>query len=102
MPVPRPAEIAAATGHRGVEHHALSLARPGLDRPDELVPEHERPVESGVADPSFEEPVPVRPAQPDRRHAHGDLSIVRLRIRLVVEPQVAWGVQTQGLQERWP
>jgi hypothetical protein len=66
------------------------------------VPEDERPIESGVADSSFEEPVPVRPAQADGRHAHEDLALARLRRRLVVEPEITRAVEAKSLHGRWP
>jgi hypothetical protein len=100
--IPAEADGAAAARHGRVERHALAGALARLDRPDELVPEYERPVEDGVADPAFEEPVPVRTAQADRGHAHENLSVARLGCRLVVEPEIAGAVKANGLHGRWP
>ena len=100
--IPAHADAAAAARHGRVERHALAGAGAGLDRPYELVPEDERPVEGGVADPPFEEPVPVGPAQADGRHAHENLAVARLRRRLVVEPEIARAVEAKGLHGRWP
>jgi hypothetical protein len=66
------------------------------------VPEDERPVEGGVSDPPFEEPVPVGPAQADGRHAYENLAVARLRRRLLVEPEIARAVEAKSLHGRWP
>jgi len=98
----READTAPAARHSWVERDALAGARTGLDRPHELVPEDERPVEDGVADPSFEEPVPVRPTEAHGRYAHDDLVVARLGSGLVVEPEIARAVEAKSPHERWP
>ncbi len=100
--IPAQADAATAARHGGVERHALARAGAGLDRPHEFVPEDKGAVEDGVADPPFEEPVPVRPAQADGGHAHENLAVARLRRRLVVEPEIACAVEAKGLHGRWP
>jgi hypothetical protein len=93
---------ASTARHRGVDRDALARTRPGLDRPDELVPEDQGAVEDGVADPPFQEPVPVRATEAHGRHSHDDLALAGLGCGLVVEPQIARAVEAEGFHERWP
>jgi hypothetical protein len=63
------AAFADAARYRRVDGDPGSGARTRLDDPGELVAEHERPGQHGVADPSLGEPVQVRTAESDRGHA---------------------------------
>ena len=90
----RPARLA---GNGRVEDDSFGRPRPGLDRPDELVAEHERPSENCVADPSLEQPVTIRAAKPDRVHPQQHLARIRIGLGLVVETKVAGRVQPQRL-----
>jgi hypothetical protein len=87
--------------NRRVDGDALARARPALDDADELVPEHERLREDGVADARFLEPVPVGAAQADGGHAHEHLAGSGRRRRLVVQAEIACGVQAEHLH-CWP
>jgi hypothetical protein len=84
--IPAQTDAATVARHGGIERHALAGAGAGLDCSHELVSEDERSVEDRVADPPFEEPVPVRTAQADGGHPDENLAVARLRRRLVVEP----------------
>ena len=64
--------------------------------------EDERLVEHRVADPAFEEPVPVGAAEPDAPDAHERFPWLRLGVRLVVQQQLADGVQAQRLHVGCP
>jgi hypothetical protein len=100
--IPAQADAAAPARHGRVERHTLAGAGAGLDRSHELMSEDERPVEDSVADPPFEEPVPVRPAQADGCHAHENLVVPRLRRLLVVEPEITRAVEAKSLHGCWP
>ena len=100
--LPRETERAAAARHRRVEHDALARARPLRDDAGELVAEDERLAQHRVADPALEEPVPVGAAETDAADAHEHLARLRLGVRLVVQPQLAGGVQAQRLHVGCP
>ena len=102
VPLPRKTERAASARHRRVEHDALACARPLDDDAGELVAEDERLAQHRVADTALEEPVPVGAAEPDTADAHEHLPRLRLGIRLLVQPQLADGVQAQRLHAGWP
>ena len=102
MLLPRVAERAPSARHRRVEHDALARARPLLDDARELVAEDERLAQHRVADPALEEPVPVGAAQPDAADAHEHLTGLRLGVGLVVQPQLAHGMQPQRLHVGCP
>ena len=87
----------AAAGYGRIERHPFSGARPGLDRADELVSQHERVRQGGVADRPLDEPVPIRSAEPDCGHADQNLPVGRCRGGLVVEAEVAPAVEAQRL-----
>jgi hypothetical protein len=64
------ASFAGTARDRGVDSHPLSVQRPALDGPSELVAEHQRRGELGVADVPLTEPMKIGAAQPDRGDAH--------------------------------
>jgi hypothetical protein len=84
--------------------HGIAGSRTSFDDADELVPEHERLREDGVADPRLLEPVPVGAAQADGGHAHEHLAGCCSRRRLVVQAKVAGAVKAKHLHDRgcWP
>ena len=76
-------------GNGGIEHDALAGAGTARDDAGELVAEDERPVENRVADAALEEPVTIGAAETDAADAHEHLPRLRLRVRLVVQPELA-------------
>jgi hypothetical protein len=61
------------------------------------VSEDERPGERHIADPAFRVPVAVGAAQADRGHAEQHLALGGLRLRLLVEADVARAVDPENL-----
>ena len=100
--VSREAKDAAAAGDGRVEHDALTGARAGRDDAGELVAEDEWSVENRVTDAAFEEPVPIGTAETDAADAYENLSGLRLRVRLLVQPELTRRVQAQRLHAGWP
>jgi hypothetical protein len=72
-----------------VECDSLPRARPRHDYTGELVTEHERALERGVADRAFGDPMAVGAAQPDRGDVHEDLPLARDDVRLLVQAKIA-------------
>ena len=93
---------ARAARDSGIDGNALALTRAGGDHPRELVPEHERMLELGVADAALEQPVTVRAAESDGGDAHEHLPRRRRRVRLVVQAQLVRPVQAERLQPACP
>jgi hypothetical protein len=62
----------------------------------ELVAQHERPRDGGLADRSLAEPMKVRAAESNRPDAHEGFARLRLRPLLFVQPQVSFPVEPQG------
>ncbi len=95
---------AARARDRRIDGDPLAGARASLDHADELVPEHERAREDGVADPRLLEPVPVGPAEADGGHAHEHLAGRRRGRRLVMQTKIAGAVEAEHLHDRncWP
>ena len=95
-------EIARAARDRGIDGDALALARAGGDDARELVPEHERSLELGVADAALEQPVTVRAAETHGGDADEHLARRGRRVRLVVQSQLARPVQPERPQRVCP
>ena len=95
--VPGEAERAAPAGNRGIEHDALAAPRAARHHAGELVTEDERLAEHRVADTSLEEPVPIRAAETDTADPHEHLARLRLRVGLLVQPELTGRVQPQRL-----
>ena len=95
-------EIARAARDGGIDGDAFALARPGDDDARELVPEHERMLEPGVADAALEQPVTVRAAETHGGDAHEHLPRRRRRVRLVVQPRLVRPVQPERPQRVCP
>jgi len=73
-----PAPRAVVVGDGGVHRHPAPVQAASLHRPAELVAEDQGPVENGVPNAALAEPMQVRPAHPDGRHAHQALAGARL------------------------
>ena len=99
---PARADIARAARNGGIDGNALALTPAGGDDARELVPEHERMLEPGVADATLEQPVPVRAAEAHGGHAHEHLPRRRRRVRLVIQPKVVRPVQPERPQRVCP
>ena len=87
-----PAEGARLARDRRVDRHR----GPVLGDAGELVAEHERAVEPGVADARLAVPVQIGSAQPHGGHPHQAVPGRHVRRRLVGDPQVADAVQADG------
>ena len=90
-----PARLAAIAGDRRVDRHSSAAQRAGRHEPGELVAEDQRHVEHRVADPAVDQPVAIRPAEPDRRDLDQGFARAWLGHRLIVQPQSAIGVETE-------
>ena len=99
---PAAQSLAHAARDCGIDGNAFALTRAGRDDARELVPEHERVLELGVADAALEQPVTVRAAETDGGDAHEHLSRRRRRVRLVVQPQLVRPVQPERPQPVCP
>jgi hypothetical protein len=61
------------------------------------VPQHERLLEAGIADPGRSEPVQVRPANADGGDAQQFFARAGEWFRFVVEADIGWAVQPGNL-----
>ena len=93
---------ARAAGNGGIDGNAFALTRAGGDHARELVPEHERMLELGVADSALEQPVAVRAAEPHGGDAHEQLAGRGRGVRLVVQAQLVRPVQPERPQPACP
>jgi hypothetical protein len=97
--VPGEAEGAAVAGDCGVEHDGLAAPRATCHHAGELVTEDERLAEHGVADTPLEEPVSIRAAEADTADPNEHLARLRLRVRLLVQPELTGCMQPQRLHD---
>ncbi len=94
---PAPARLATAARVGRVGDDALTGPWPVGDDATELVAEHQRPSQAGVADGALAIPMSVRAAQPDRRDPDQDLAPSGRRDCLARDPDVAWGVEPRDV-----
>ena len=81
---------------RGRRRPAGHVAVPEIDDTRYLVTEHQGAVEHGISDAALGEPMPVRAAQSDRRDADQLVTRAGLRIRLIVQAQIARRVEADA------
>jgi hypothetical protein len=99
MAVAGETEGAAAAGNRRVEDDMLASTGAARHDAGDLVTQDERLAEHRVADRCLEEPVAIRAAETDAANAHDHLARLRLRVRLLVEPELTRCVQPQRLHD---
>ena len=99
---PGRAEIARAARNGGIDGNTFALASARDDDARELVPEHQRMLEPGVADAALEQPVPIRAAETHGGDAHEHLPRRGRRVRLVVQPRLVRPVQPERPQRVCP
>jgi hypothetical protein len=92
-----PAEVARTAGVGRLGHDSLAGAIPLCDDTAELVTKDEGAREPSVADAPLEEPVAVRPAQPDRAHPQEDLAGSAIRDGLSMEPDITRRVEPHDI-----
>jgi hypothetical protein len=91
------AQGAAAARNGRVEHDRLAAPRVIRHHAGELVTEDERLAEHRVTHTCLEEPVPIRAAETDAADPHEHLARLRLRVRLLVQAELARCVQAKRL-----
>ena len=77
-----------------IEHDPDPPTRAALDDGRDLVAQDQRPTEAGLTDRPIQEPVAIRPAEADRRHAKEDVIGTRRRTDLLMEADVTRAMQT--------
>jgi hypothetical protein len=91
----RPTGLAAEARDRRVDRHEPAAKATGLDHPGELVAEDQRSLELDIAGPAVGEPMPVGAAQAHRGDPHESVARIRGRGWLVVDPELAAGVESE-------
>ena len=92
---PRRQRVAVPAVQRGIDRDPHAVERAALDHAGELVADHERVRELGVADAALLEPVQVRAADPDGLDPHQALLRPRRWHGLLGEAQVAGPVEAR-------
>ena len=109
MRATRPARLAHPARDGRIGDDPLARPRAVDDDAAELVAEHERTLEPGVADRALPVPMQIRAAQADRGHPHEHLVRAARGDRLGADPDVARAMEAGNLGAivvghvgRWP